>query len=118
MSLSHIGSIARFSDSVINGTIHSDYLGTNSPFAHWTYQSSRWSNIETINASDSAVSITPFSNPMSAQTSTLTPTSKSTATPISSPTVPEFTSRLVILPFFVAVILISKVFVIKRMKVK
>ena len=64
-----------FQIRAINGTIPADYPGINQPFAYWTYQSSGWSNIETINVTDGSISITLFSNP------TPTPTSISTSSP-------------------------------------
>ncbi len=101
-----------FQIRAINGTITSDYPGINQPFAYWTYQSSGWSNIETINVTDGSVTITPFSNPTpiptsistSSPTPMLSPTSTSTPSP--TPTVPEFPA-LMILPLFAVVILLS-----------
>ena len=95
-----------FQIRAINGTIHADYPGIVSPFAHWTYEASGWSNIETINMTDGSVSITPYTNPTPTPTQTPEPTSPPTptATPISTPTpaVPEM-SWLAILPLMLSV---------------
>jgi hypothetical protein len=107
-----------FQIRAINGTIKAEYPGTDAPFAYWTYQSSGWSNIETINVTDGSVTITPFTNPTPIPTSIPTPsptpistTTSPTTTP--GPTVPEFPAWI-ILPFFAAAILLSAVFIGRR----
>jgi hypothetical protein len=102
-------SLLDFQIQAINATIHADYPGITSPFAYWTYESSGWSNIETLSTTDGSVTITPFTNPSPASTATTTPTQTPiltpTQAPTATPTVPEF-PVLAVLPFFASALLI------------
>jgi len=99
-----------FQMRAINGTIHSEAPGVNQPFAYWTYESSGWSNIETLNMTDGSVSIMPFTNPTPNPTPSPSPLPTAsppeiqtpTSTSTSSPAVPELTS-LTILPLLLSV---------------
>ncbi len=99
-----------FQIRAINGTSH-PLSGVNSPFGYWTYESSAWSNIETISIPDGSVSVSASVTPVPPPT--LTPTSTSAP----SPTIPEFQGSI-ILSLFAVIPLIFTLLLRKKTSLK
>jgi hypothetical protein len=93
-----------FQVQAVNGTNHAIPPGINTPFGYWTYITSGWSNIETLNTADGSVSVSASVSP--APSPTMTPTITQTSTPAPSPTVPEH-SYLAILPLLASMFAIT-----------